>query len=341
LLASAYGVRLPMTSVTQLSYWGLWAAVFARQLCLPVPALLFLMTAGALAAHGHLHLSLVLLAGVLGCLAGDGVWFWFGRHWGSRIVRLICRLSSDPRACSQKAQNVFDRWGLRILMVAKFVPGLDGVTPPMAGAEGATVLGFLAYDTIGAFLWSAAYVAIGYIFADQLDAAIRGAERFGSLLGAVIGIPLLAYVCWRGAIMLRMIGYLRLRRMSPARLYARLRAGDKIAVIDLLSFEDGDEDAEGIAGALRFDPVRLKAAPFVFVPEDLDVVLYCSSPREIISARIAISMRRRGIKDVWVLDGGLDAWRKLGLPLSKEFSTAEEMAGRLGILLPAELVSKR
>ena len=68
-----------MSELHELGYWGLFA-VFARQLCLPIPAPLFLMTAGALSAHGHLHMSLVLLVSVLGCLGGDGVWFWCGRR---------------------------------------------------------------------------------------------------------------------------------------------------------------------------------------------------------------------------------------------------------------------
>src|ERR1700674_3591325 len=69
-----------------IAYFILWAAVFGRQLCLPVPAILFLLTAGALARGGGLDMSLVLCMGVLGCLAGDFVWFEAGRQWGSQIL---------------------------------------------------------------------------------------------------------------------------------------------------------------------------------------------------------------------------------------------------------------
>jgi hypothetical protein len=43
-----------------ITYLILWAAVFARQICLPVPANLFLLTAGALACGGGLDMRLVL-----------------------------------------------------------------------------------------------------------------------------------------------------------------------------------------------------------------------------------------------------------------------------------------
>ncbi|ADV82879.1 VTT domain-containing protein [Terriglobus saanensis] len=323
-----------MNALSQLTYTSVFLAVFARQLCLPVPALLFLMTAGALSAHGHLHVSFVILAGVLGCLAGDGVWFWLGRRWGSRVMRLVCRLSSDPKRCSKKARNVFDRWGLRVLIVAKFVPGLDGVTPPLAGAEGSSVASFLLFDGMGSLLWSAGYTALGFLFADQLDLAIHGAERFGTIFGAVIGIPLLLYISWRIFIMVRMMRQLRLHRMSPALLDQKLRAGEKIAVIDLLDFEDREQNEGGIPGAVRANPARLRTGPIIVVPDDVEMVLYCSSQREIISARVAIALQHRGVHKVWVLDGGLKAWRSQGFPVTTMLSSAEEVAERLGILLP-------
>ena len=51
------------------------------------------------------------------------------------------------------------------LIVAKLIPGLDGVSPPLAGIEGSTRRAFLAYDFVGSFLWTALYVGFGYLFA--------------------------------------------------------------------------------------------------------------------------------------------------------------------------------
>jgi membrane protein DedA with SNARE-associated domain len=151
-----------------ITYLILWAAVFGRQLCLPIPANLFLLTAGALAHRGGLEMNLVLCVGILGCLAGDFVWFEAGRHWGSQIMRILCAFSSDPHYCAERAHQVFGRWGLRSLVLAKFIPGLDGVTPPSAGIEGSTRSAFLAYDFLGSFLWTALYSGLGYLFANRL-----------------------------------------------------------------------------------------------------------------------------------------------------------------------------
>ncbi len=112
-----------------------------------------------------------------------------------------------------------------------------------------------------------------------------------------------------------MVLELRLRKLSPSLLHQKLKANEKVAVIDLLNFEDG-ENLAGIPGAIRVDPKRLRSRTHVVIPEDLEVVLYCSSARALTSARVALSLRKKGIPRVWILDGGLAAWQEQGLPVS-------------------------
>jgi membrane protein DedA with SNARE-associated domain/rhodanese-related sulfurtransferase len=314
-----------------MTYLILWVAVFSRQICLPVPANLFLLTAGALARGGGLNMSVVICVGILGCLAGDLLWFEAGRHWGSQIMRVLCAFSSDPHYCAQRAHKVFGRWGVRSLILAKFIPGLDGVTPPLAGIEGSERSAFLAYDSLGSFLWTAMYAGLGYLFANRLTLIAASMARFGAVLAAVIGIPLACYVVWRIAIMAHMLRHLRLRRITPLLLNEKIMAGEPIAIIDLLDFEDPLDDRSGIPGAVRMDPARLRSRLHVVVPENLGLVLYCSSSGELTSARVAVALRKKGISNVWVLEGGLTAWKKEGLPVTLRLSTSAEVAERFGI----------
>jgi membrane protein DedA with SNARE-associated domain/rhodanese-related sulfurtransferase len=313
-----------------ITYLILWVAVFARQICLPVPANLFLLSAGALARGGGLNMSVVVGVGILGCLAGDILWFEAGRHWGSQIMRVLCG-SSDPHYCAERAHKVFGRWGLRSLILAKFIPGLDGVTPPLAGIEGSDRNAFLAYDSLGSFLWTVLYVGLGYLFANRLTLIAASMSRFGAALAAAIGIPLVCYVAWRVGIMAHMLRHLRLRRITAQLLNEKITAGEQIAIIDLLDFEEGHGDRAGIPGAVRMDPARLRSRLRVVVPENLGLILYCSSSGELTSARVAVALRKKGISNVWVLEGRLTAWKKEGLPVTLRLSTSAEAAERFGI----------
>jgi membrane protein DedA with SNARE-associated domain/rhodanese-related sulfurtransferase len=320
----------------QLTYAGVLLAVFANQLCLPIPSIVFLMAAGAISAHGGMRTSIIVFLAVLGCLAADGIWFWFGRRWGSHAMRLLCRFTADPRSCSNNARKKFRRYGLPVLCVYKFVPGLDGLMPPLSGAEGVSLTGFFALDTVGSLLWSGCYVGLGYLFSNELDVAIRWAKHFGTAVGIAIGVPLGLYAGWRGLVLVRMIRRLRVRRITPPMLARKLKSNMKVAVLDLLNFEEETEgeSLEAIPGAFWVDPSRLRKHPQITVPDDVELILYCSSRRDMVSARAAVALKRIGIDKVWVLEGGLKAWREQGFPVAQSLEAPEVVAERLGVKLP-------
>ena len=325
-----------MITTSELTYGGVLVAVFAQQLCLPIPSVVFLMAAGALSAEGHMQAGIVLCLAVAGCLAGDGIWFWVGRKWGSKALRVLCRFSSDPRGCSRHAQQQFRRYGLPVLCVAKFLPGLDLLMPPLGGAQGVPAPTFLALDTAGSLLWAGAYVGLGYIFSRQLDIAIRWVQHFGTAAGIGIGVPLTLYAGWRGLVLVRMIRQLRLRRISPRLLARKLKSDRKVAVLDLSNFEEEAEEESlvRIPGALSVDPSILRKVPEITVPDDVKIILYCSSGSDMVSARAAMGLKRIGIKEVWVLEGGLKAWREHGFPVSQSTEAPEVVAQRYGVELP-------
>jgi membrane protein DedA with SNARE-associated domain/rhodanese-related sulfurtransferase len=327
---------MTITHIPSITYPTILMAVFANQICLPIPAVLFLITAGALVASGSLNFGSVILAGVVGCLLADYAWFIAGRRWGHRIlVRGLCAFSTDGHRCIVRARKLFARWGLPSLMFAKFVPGMDGLMPPVAGMLNAASIPFLLYTAAGAFFWTAGYCFVGYLFADRLDIVAATLGRVSGILAIVLA-GVLCYFIWRAWELLRTIRELRLRAISPTLLHEKLQAGKRVAVLDLLDVE-GQENTTtipGIPGAARISPTPLRSSAKVRVPADIQMVLCCSSPNHITSARTALSLRRKGISNVWVLEGGLQAWRELDLPVTTKLSSPVELAARFGVELP-------
>lgn len=323
------------SAIPAITYPTILLAVFANQLCLPVPAVLFLITAGALVGKGSLNFGVVILVGVVGSLAADYAWFLAGRWGGFRVVRWLCAFSANGQRSANKARTLFDRWGSPGLIFAKFVPGLDGLMPPLAGALSVTVVLFLVCDALGALFWSAGYCFLGYLFSDRLNAVAATVSHISRILSIVLA-GVLCYLLWRAWELYRTIRQLRLRTISPAVLHEKLRAGEAIAVLDLLDVE-GHEDLDtiaGIPGAARISPTPLRSSAQVRLPADVQLVLCCSSKNQITSARTAVLLRRKGIVNVWVLEGGLKAWRELDLPVTTELCTAAEVAARFGVELP-------
>jgi len=301
-------------------YSVLFAAVFARQLCLPVPALLFLIAAGALAGAGRLSLAVALGLAVTACLLADLVWYEAGRRWGDAILHFIHGLAIDPDAADQRSKKNFARYGPQVLVLAKFVVGLDAAAPPLAGISGTSRLRFMAFDGIGATLWCGAYAGLGFIFSRNLDRAAVHAARMGKILTVVVLAGLCIYVGRKLVRWHRFMREFRLARITPEELKERLDAGEQVFIVDLQGGRPHPRDRQGIPGAVRIDPHRLEQyrAPNkkAQIPHDREVVLYCASPHEFTSARVALALQRRGFERVRPLAGGLRAWRERGFPLT-------------------------
>ena len=323
------------------TYPILFVSVFARQLCLPVPAILFLLASGAVAGSGRLSFMAVLSVAALGSVLADLVWFEAGRRSGKRVLRLLCALASDPSRCIRRARTVFASKGLPILLIAKFVPGLDGICPPMAGMVGASHAAFIAYDTGGSSLWAGAYILGGYIFAKELDRVVQYTAVAADALILIFGVPLLVFFVWKVTLLFRMIRLLRPLHITPELLKSMLDGDDRLGIVDLLRFEEDPEDISVIPGAIRLDPRELRRKKRIVIPDGVEVVLYCGSKNSFVSARVAVAMRRHGIQRVHVLSGGLKAWKALGFPLSSAVADPNEELARLGIQVTPGLTYPR
>src|SRR5262245_16287710 len=101
----------------------LFLAVFVEQMGVPLPAAPWLLAAGSLAGAGKMNGASALAAATIGSLVPDVIWFYIGRHYGNRVLKLICRISLERDSCVRRTQDIFTRYGMRGMVVAKFIPG--------------------------------------------------------------------------------------------------------------------------------------------------------------------------------------------------------------------------
>jgi len=298
-------------------YYVLFLVVFARQLCLPVPGILFLLTAGALAGAGKLNLAVVIALSVVACVLADFTWYEAGRLRGNAIMHFIHGLSgSSPSSFDVK--QIFETFGAKSLLICKFILGLDALAPPFSGMVGTSYARFLTFDSIGATLWVGAYAGLGFAFSGQLDRAVIFAERFGTWMGFAVLLGLAAFAFQRLARWHRFLRAFRLARISPQELKHKLDVGERVVIVDLHGCPYHVSSREGIPGAIRINPHKLKQYEDLPIPPDWikrDVVLYCACPNESTSARVALALHRKAINHVRPLEGGLKAWRNQGFPV--------------------------
>ena len=256
-------------------YVVLFAWVALEQAGLPLPAVPVLLAAGALAGTGQMHLALILGTAVVASLVSDIIWYEIGRRRGPRVLQLLCRISLEPDSCVRDTEDLFARRGIASLLVAKFVPGLSTVAPPLAGITRMPLGRFALVDGLGALLWAAVFTGLGVLFRSQLEWLAALVVTMGSWLVAVLVGGLGAYLVGKVVARQRFLRRLRVARITPEELHQKLAAGDEIMVVDLRHALDVDADPVVIPGAVHVSVQDLEAGR-LRIPRDREVILYCS-----------------------------------------------------------------
>jgi membrane protein DedA with SNARE-associated domain len=256
-------------------YTILFVGVLTEQIGLPLPAIPLLLAAGALAAAGQLNLVLALGLAVAAALFSDIVWYELGRRRGTRVLHLLCRIALEPDSCVRRTEDVFARHGARSLLVAKLIPGLSTVAPPLAGIFRMRFPHFLVFDGLGALVYVGIFTGLGYVFSDQLERVAASALQLGTWLGVVLVGGLAAYVLWKYIHRQRFLRQLRIARLTPDELKQQMDSGEHVVIVDLRHTAEFGAEPETIPGALHLSPEHLEQRHHE-IPRDRDVVLYCT-----------------------------------------------------------------
>jgi membrane protein DedA with SNARE-associated domain/rhodanese-related sulfurtransferase len=292
----------------------LFAAVFVEQMGIPLPAAPWLFAAGSLVGAGKMYWSVALGASALGSLVADVIWFYLGRYYGNRVLGLLCRISLEPDTCVRRTQDLFGRYGIEGVVGAKFIPGLSTLAPPLAGSGGFSLGRFLFFDTAGSFLYVGSFIVVGVLFSRQLAQVIAAVGSLGNGALAVVGGLLAVYVGYKYFKRHRLLRELRMARITPDELHQKVEAGENPMILDLRPQSELKESPSSIRGAVHMtmDEVERRLQE---IPRDRDIILYCSCPNEVSSARVALRLHRKGISRVRPLLGGIDAWRERDYPM--------------------------
>src|SRR4051812_9480806 len=174
-----------------------FAVVLLEQIGLPIPAFPVLIVGGALAMVGDFSWPACLGVSLAACLISDFFWYFAGRYYGKRILKLLCRISLSPDYCVSQTEDNFNRWGPKALVVAKFIPGFNTIAPPLAGAMGTSNATFLGFSVLGGLFWSGTGIAIGAFFHTSVDQVLDILSTMGTTALIVLGVLLLLFVSFK------------------------------------------------------------------------------------------------------------------------------------------------
>lgn len=285
--------------------------VLLVQLGLPVPAYPALIVTGALIARADEPIAALLAVAVVACVIADVAWYLAGRRFGGRVVRTVCRISLSPDSCVRQTEVHFERWGGWSLVLAKFIPGLSTIAPPLAGATRVGWARFLFWNSLGVALWAGAAIGAGWLFRAQIAQLLGLIERFGAAALELAGAALALYIAFKWWERQRFYRMLRIARVTVDELREHMRRDSPPLVVDVRSASSRGVDPRFIPGALAMevDEIERRLAE---LPRDRDLVFYCNCPNEASAAQVAKKLMELGYSRVRPLEGGLEAWIAAG-----------------------------
>ncbi len=293
-------------------------AVLLEQLGAPLPSTPVLLLAGVESAVRDGFAVRAFVAATLAATVANGLWFWAGRRLGRRVLAALCVISISPDTCVRQNEASFVRRGVLTLVIAKFVPGLSILAPPLAGALGMPVRRFLGWNLLGSALWAGTAIAIGRVFHEQIDALLRALGKLGSLALMLAALAVLAYLgwrLWRRAVVKR---ELRLfERVAPADAAALVDGRSGVVFVDVRATSPDMPLASRIPGARHLD-LGLLSRPggdaLAGWPVSAEFITYCACPDDASAVRAARWLKQQG-RHARVLRGGIEAWTRAGLAL--------------------------
>jgi membrane protein DedA with SNARE-associated domain len=175
-------------------YLAVFGLVLLEDFGVPVPGETVLILAAVYAGSGRLNVWLVGLLAFWGALIGDNIGFAIGRFGGRLLVDRYGRYVLLTAERLDRATAFFERRGATVIVVARFVEGLRQANGIIAGTTAMHWARFLAFNALGALLWVAAWVSVGYLSGSHIASIYSTAIRYDLYFGIVVAVLLVLYV---------------------------------------------------------------------------------------------------------------------------------------------------
>lgn len=151
-------------------YFGIFVMMSVESSLVPFPSEVAMIPAGYLVAQGKMSAVLALLAAIAGSLIGAIFNYVLALYLGLPVLKRIGRYCFIPADAFDRAEVYFQKHGEITTFVGRLLPAIRQLISIPAGLARMNFARFLFYTGLGAGLWSAVLIAVGYIAGKNEDA---------------------------------------------------------------------------------------------------------------------------------------------------------------------------
>jgi membrane protein DedA with SNARE-associated domain len=184
-------------ALLQGSIWLAFAWLLIGGIGVPLPEDAALLAAGVLIERGAVNPFVAVAVVLAGVLVGDGMLFFAARRLGPRAYerKLFQRVLPPERRA--RIERAYERYGGRLVFIARHVAGLRAAVFAMAGIHGMTPRRFFFWDAAAACISIPFVISLGYFGARHIDRMRHGIALVHHYILLVVALAALGFITWR------------------------------------------------------------------------------------------------------------------------------------------------
>ncbi len=188
-------VKWLVDTISTLGYPGIFALMALESSCFPFPSEVVMIPAGYLAHEGKMNIGLAFLCGVGGSLAGAIFNYYLALFLGRPLLLRYGKYFFIPEKKLLKSEKFFRRHGELGTFTCRLIPGIRQLVSLPAGLARMNLLRFNLFTGLGAGIWMAVLLWIGYVCGQQ-EELIKEYSHLATRIAFGVVVVIIAVYSW-------------------------------------------------------------------------------------------------------------------------------------------------